>query len=91
MVLFLQFFAHALCHTTQNSDDEAASVLAQTVQGFEPEDNLLFGVVAHGTGVQEYGICLVQGIAQLIASHVHYGGYDLAVCHIHLAAISLYK
>ena len=66
-------------------------MLAQTVQGFEPEDNLLFGVVAHGTGVQEYGICLVQGIAQLIASHVHYGGYDLAVCHIHLAAISLYK
>ena len=47
MVLLEQIVFHTLCHATENSEDEAASLLAQSVEGLQTVDNLLLGIIAH--------------------------------------------
>ena len=47
MVLLEQIVFHTLCHATENSKDEAASLLAQSVEGLQTVDNLLLGIIAH--------------------------------------------
>ena len=57
------------------------------IEGIQAVIDLLLRIVSHATGVEEYGICLTEFLSRLIASHLHDGGHDFGVCHIHLAAI----
>ena len=55
-----QTFLDALGHTTQHADDQFAALLAHSMQGFEAVDDLLLCVVAHRTGVEEYGVGYIK-------------------------------
>ena len=80
----------ALCHTAEHTNDEAATLLAEGVKGFEAVDDFLFGVVAHGAGVEEDGIGLVEVVARFVVCHTHDGGHHFAVGHVHLATVGFY-
>jgi hypothetical protein len=51
--------------------------------------NLLFGIVTHGAGVQEYRVGIIYRVCRLVATHLHDTGHYLRVGHVHLAPISL--
>ena len=81
---------HALGHAADDADDETALPLqAVGVQLVQARKDLLLGIVAHRARVDHDRVGLVERLAGLIARHLHHGGHDLAVGHIHLAAISL--
>ena len=88
MMILQQVVLHALCHTSQHTDNEWA-LATHRIQRIQTMVDFLFGIVADGTGVQEYGIGLVKLLGSLVASHLHDRGHHLGVGHIHLTAVSL--
>ena len=88
MVIFQQIVLDALCHTAQNADDEFALALNR-IQRVQTVIDFLFCIVTHRTGVQEYGICLINSLSRFISCHLHDRSHNLRVCYIHLAAVSL--
>ena len=89
MVVLCQILFRTFGHTSHNPDEKALSFLFQGVQGLQSVPYLLLGVLAYGTGVQEYGIGLIDAPGRLISGHPHNRGNNLAVGHVHLAAVSL--
>ena len=83
-----QLLLHTLCHAAQYADDEFAPLAAQGVEDFEAVYDFLLGIVAHGAGVEKHGIGIVEAVRRFVARHLHHGGHYLAVCHVHLAAVS---
>ena len=94
MMMLRKLLANALRHAAQDADDELSPVfhpaLAQRVQHVKAVVDFLFGIVAHRTGVQEHRIGIVDGVASLIACHLHDRCNHFRVGHIHLTAISFY-
>ena len=91
MMLLYELILHTLGHTAQYADNNLAALLLQAVQKLQPADNLLFGIIPDGTGIQEYGISLIHILRQFITRHTHHAGYNLAVSYIHLAAVCFYQ
>ena len=90
MMTFEKFLLYAFSHTAQNAYDETAAFPAQSVEGFKTVYDLLLRIVAHGTGVEEYGIGLIKCFTRFVACHTHDRGHHLAVSNIHLAAVGFY-
>ena len=89
-----QVVLHPFGHATQHADNESLSrmcqiVTADGVECFQTAIDFLLGIVTHRACVQELGICLVQAIRRLIASHLHHGSHHLRVSHVHLASVCL--
>ena len=87
-VFIEQFFLHTFCHTAEHTDNDSASFASHGCERFKAMNNFLLGIVAHGAGIEEYGISLVNGVARLIAGQFHHRGHYFAVGHIHLATVS---
>ena len=81
----------SLGHTAHNADEKPFFLLFHGVQRLQAVPYLLFGVLADGAGVQEYGIGLVNAVGGLIACHTHNRCNDLTVGYIHLAAVGFYE
>ena len=96
MVIVQQVVLSPLGHATQYADDQriafgALFLLALAALGVEclkTVEYLLFGIVAHRTGVEENCIGIVESLCGFVTSHLHNRGYNLGICHVHLAAIS---
>ena len=89
-VLVEQLVLHALGHAAQHTYNQL-SLPPQGVQRLQPSVNLLLGIVAHRTGVQQHAVGLVDAVADLVARHLHHAGHHLRVGHVHLAAVGLNK
>ena len=50
--------------------------------------NLVLCILSDAAGIEEDGIGLFFFLTHVVACHLHDAGYNFAVCHIHLAAIS---
>ena len=81
---------HALGHAAQHAYYQFASAVAHGVEGLEAVDYFLLGVVAHAAGVEEHGVGLANVLAHVVARHLHDRGHNLAVGHVHLAAVGFY-
>ena len=90
MVVGYQVVLHSLGHAAQHANDEPAPAVAHGIEGFKAVYYLLFSVVAHAACVEEYGVGLVYVLAHFIVRHLHYRGHNLAVGHVHLAAVGFY-
>jgi len=82
---------HPLRHTSQYAEDKPSALLLLGVERLQPVVNLVFRVLSDAAGVEQYGVRHVFVFTQLVACHLHYRGYHLAVCHVHLASVCLYK
>ena len=67
MMVLQQVVLHTLGHASQHSDDESALAL-HGIEGLQPVVDLLFGIVAHRAGVEEYGIGVFQPFTGLVAA-----------------------
>ena len=83
--------AHAFGHASHDAHDEPTSLVAERLEVLEPRVDFLFGVFAHGTGVDKDGIGFVLSLTEFVAGHLHDAGNDFAVGHIHLAAVCFNK
>ena len=54
-----------------------------------PQDARL-GVIADGAGIQQHYVGILRTLAKRVARISKDGGYQLAVVHIHLAAVGFY-
>ncbi len=90
MVVGYQVVLHSLGHAAQHANDEPPSAAAHGVEGFKAVKYLLLGVVAHAARVEEHGVGLVYVLAHFVVRHLHYRGHNLAVGHVHLAAVGFY-
>ena len=92
VVMFNQVVLHSLGHTADHTHNQLSVFLAaQRMEKIQSVQDFLFGVVADGTRVQQYGIRLLQRGAGRVAGHLQDGGNDFTVGHIHLAAIRFDK
>ena len=91
IVVLDEVILHALSHAAQNAENHLSSLLLLSMQGVEAMINLVLCILADTAGVQEDGISLFFFLTNFVASHLHYRGNYLTVCHVHLAAISLNK
>ena len=64
-------------------------LFSQGMEKFQAVQDFLFGIVAYGTGIHEYGIGFLQIVARGIACHLHDGCDNFTVGYVHLAAIGL--
>ena len=78
-----------LRHTSHYSDEQAVFLLFHGVESIQTVPYLLLGVLTYGTGVQEYGIGLIDIVGGLVSCHAHDRCNNLAVGYVHLAAVSL--
>ena len=94
MVVVQQLFLHPFRHAAKNPDDEVRSLwlsfLSDGIELLQPMVDFLFRIVAHGTGVEEDGIGLLDTLAGVVACHLHDRGYHLRVGYVHLAAVGFY-
>ena len=90
VMVLQQVVLYTLGHAAQHADDQSAALLPFCMESFQPAENLLFGIVAHRASVQEDGICLFQGRTCVIAGHLHHGGNDFRVGHVHLTSVGFY-
>ena len=91
MMVLEQVFLHSLGHASQHSDNHSSALARHGVQGVEAVEHFLFGIVAHAARVQKHGVGFVNAFAQFISGHLHHRGHNLAVGHVHLAAVGFYK
>ena len=89
-MIFDEVFLNSLCHTTHDSDNEfAVASLAECVERFKTVKDFLLGIVAHRTSIEHHHLRVLKGLGRLVACGLHNSRYNLAVSHIHLAAICL--
>ena len=91
IVVLDEVILHALSHAAQYAENHLSALLLLCMEGVEAMINLVFRILADTASVQEDGISLFFFLTNLVACHLHHRGNYLAVCHVHLAAISLNK
>ena len=88
-----QGIAHTLGHATYHAHDKASAgfLAAQRAQILQAAHDFLLGIVAYRACVEKYGIGEGDVVGEVIAGHLEYGGNDLRIGHVHLAAVSFYE
>ena len=82
---------YSFCHTAQHAQYYFPSFLLFGVKSFQTVVNLVLCILSDAAGIEEDGIGLFFFLTHVVACHLHDAGYNFAVCHIHLAAISFDK
>ena len=90
MVVYQVVF-HSLRHAAQHAEDDLAALLLLCMEGFETVVYLVFSILPDAACIQKNSVCVVFLFAKFITRHLHHRSYNFAVCHVHLAAISLYE
>ena len=78
---------HALGHTAHHAHQQVRTLLLERLEKVEAVEYLLLGVVADGAGIHKHGVGLVERRGRAVARHLHDGGNDFTVGHVHLAAV----
>ena len=81
---------HALGHTADYSH-KGLFAATHGVQLVQTAINFLLGIVAYRTGVQQNKVGLFNVVAHFVSGYTQDGTNNLAVGHIHLAAVCLYE
>ena len=84
-----QFLLHPLGHAAQHADHHAAAPLLLLTEHVEAAQHALLGIVAHRTGIDQDQVGLVERPARPVAGFLQDRKNDLAVVHVHLAAVGL--
>ena len=69
---FYQFVLYPLGHAAHHAHDEVRTLLAERTERLQAVQDFLLGIVAHGAGIQEYGIGLFRRRGRVIARHFHH-------------------
>ena len=89
VVILYKIVPHTLCHASQYAQYQSAAFLLLGMQGFQPVVDLVLRILAYRTGVEEDGVGLLLILAYVVAGHLHDGGHDLGISHVHLASVCL--
>ena len=77
----------AFGHTAHYAHQQVRTLLLERLEEVQPVEDFLLGVVADGAGVHKHGIGLVERCGGTVSGHLHDGGNDFTVGHVHLAAV----